>query len=83
LHNSCFQLFLSTLAVLIVFIIGLLNDSAWEFARGYDGATRRSLNPMKGITKPCDIQIGNSVLKKTDRKENKLTPAYEPNPYTE
>ena len=33
-------------------------------------------------TKPCDIQIGNSVLKKTDRKENKLTPAYEPNPYT-
>ena len=26
-------------------------------------------------TKPCDIQIGNSVLKKTDRKENKLTPA--------
>ena len=46
LHNSCFQLFLSTLAVLIVFIIGLLNDSAWEFARGYDGVTRRSLNPM-------------------------------------
>ena len=37
---------------------------------------------MKGITKPCDIKIGNSVLKKTDRKENKLTPAYEPNPYT-
>jgi hypothetical protein len=37
---------------------------------------------MKGITKPCDIQIGNSELKKTDRKENKLTPAYEPNPYT-
>jgi hypothetical protein len=36
---------------------------------------------MKGITKPCDIQIGNSVLKKTDRKENKLTPSYEPNPY--
>ena len=29
-------------------------------------------------TKPCDIQIGNFVLKKTDRKENKLTP----NPYT-
>jgi hypothetical protein len=46
LHNSCFQLFLSTLAVVIVFIIGLLNDSAWEFARGYDGVTRQSLNPM-------------------------------------
>jgi hypothetical protein len=45
-HNSCFQLFLSTLAVLIVFIIRLLNDSTWEFARGYDGVTRRSLNPM-------------------------------------
>jgi hypothetical protein len=32
--------------------------------------------------KPCDIQIGNSVLRKTDRKEIKLTPAYEPKPYT-
>jgi hypothetical protein len=33
-------------------------------------------------TKPCDIEIGNSVLRKTDRKEYKLTPAYEPNHYT-
>ena len=33
-------------------------------------------------TKPCHIQIKNSVLRKTDRKENKLTPAYEANHYT-
>lgn len=33
-------------------------------------------------TKPCDIEIGNTVLRKADRKENKLTPAYEPNPFT-
>ncbi|VDI40241.1 Hypothetical predicted protein [Mytilus galloprovincialis] len=31
--------------------------------------------------KPSNIEIGNYVLRKTDRKENKLTPAYEPNPY--
>ena len=28
--------------------------------------------------KPCDIQIGNTVLRKTDRKKNKFTPTYEP-----
>jgi hypothetical protein len=56
-----------------------------EFAIQNDETAKYTMKRQfdeRNHTKPCDIQIGNSVLRKTDRKENKLTPAYVANHYT-
>jgi hypothetical protein len=51
--------------------VALQNDETAKYTmkRQFDERNQR---------KPCDIQIGNTVLRKTDRKKNKFTPAYEP-----
>jgi hypothetical protein len=56
-----------------VFIIGLLNDSInkqiEENARQNDETAKYTMKRQfdeRNHTKPCDIQIGNSVLRKTD-----------------
>jgi hypothetical protein len=63
----------------------LINKQIEENARQNDETAKYTMKRQfdeRNHTKPCDIQIGNSVLRKTDRKENKLTPAYEANHYT-
>ena len=63
----------------------LINKQIEENARQNDETAKYTMKRQfdeRNHTKPCDIQIGNSVLRKTDRKENKLTPAYVANHYT-
>jgi sensor c-di-GMP phosphodiesterase-like protein len=63
----------------------LINKQIEENARQNDETAKYIIKRQfdeRNHTNPCHIQIENSVLRKTDRKENKHTPAYEPNPYT-
>lgn len=63
----------------------IINKQMDENARQNDESAKCTMKQQfdeRNHAKPCNIEIGNSVLRKTDRRENKLTPAYEPNPYT-
>ncbi|CAG2219938.1 unnamed protein product [Mytilus edulis] len=62
----------------------ITNKQMDENARQNDESEKCKMKKQfdeRNHAKPSNIEIGNYVLRKTDRKENKLTPAYEPNPY--
>ncbi|CAC5357576.1 unnamed protein product [Mytilus coruscus] len=62
----------------------ITNKQMDENARQNDESEKCKMKKQfddRNHAKTSNIDIGNSVLRKTDRKENKLTPAYEPNPY--